>query len=93
MASFSKEPCVRKKAILSTIFKEIIYDNEKLIYKVNLDPDGVELSNLSELSRKKGEKKAISMDDSSFKVIRKWRERLHLNPLILCQNNWFLTLS
>tara|TARA_Y100000385_G_C12616994_1_gene435353 strand:- start:39 stop:176 length:138 start_codon:yes stop_codon:yes gene_type:complete len=32
-------------------------DNEKLIYKVNLNPDGVELSNLSDLSRKKGKEK------------------------------------
>jgi len=74
MASFSKEPCIRKKAILSTIFKEIVYENETLIYKVNLDPDTVGVLKCRALSRKKGEKKAISVDDNFFVISRKWRE-------------------
>ncbi len=81
MASFSKEPCVRKKAILSTIFKEIIYENEKLIYKVNLDPDGVEVS--KKIFGKKGESFGSYSEkfplEENFGIRSKWRERRDSN--------------
>lgn len=81
MASFSKEPSVRKKAILSTIFQEIVYENEKLIYKVNLDPDGVEVSN--RMSGKKKESfgsysEKIPLEEN-FGIRSKWRERRDSN--------------
>ena len=76
MKSFAQNPCVRKKAILSTIFKEIIYRDGKLEYKVNLDPEAIEIASPT---RKKGKKKAVSEEDSFLVTQMKWRERRDSN--------------
>ena len=60
MSSFVKEPCARKNAILSMNFQEIVFDNETLIYKVNLAPDSAGVASQVALARKKGKKCHLS---------------------------------